>query len=178
MNDLRTDTRNVYAGAVTLTQPIFMGGKIRAYNQITVSQKGSRKRRKRKHAGNHPQHGRSYWQVVSLANKKRLAESFLSLVKKLDSDVEKMIREGVATKADGLSVKVKVNEARNDTYQVNDGLSLARMLLCQRCAYRSTHPSGLQTRRLDDLTLPPNSTAANVERHWPTVGNHQPGAGQ
>ena len=32
---LRTDTRNVYAGAITLTQPLYMGGKIRAYNKIT-----------------------------------------------------------------------------------------------------------------------------------------------
>ena len=32
---LRTDTRNVYAGALTLTQPLYMGGKIRAYNKIT-----------------------------------------------------------------------------------------------------------------------------------------------
>ena len=31
----RTDTRNVYAGAITLTQPLYMGGKIRAYNKIT-----------------------------------------------------------------------------------------------------------------------------------------------
>ena len=32
---LRTDTRNIYAGAITLTQPLYMGGKIRAYNKIT-----------------------------------------------------------------------------------------------------------------------------------------------
>lgn len=31
---LRTDTRNMYGAAVTLTQPIYMGGKIRAYNKI------------------------------------------------------------------------------------------------------------------------------------------------
>ena len=31
----RTDTRNMYAGALTLTQPLYMGGKIRAYNKIT-----------------------------------------------------------------------------------------------------------------------------------------------
>ena len=31
----RTDTRNSYAGAVSLTQPIFMGGKIAAYHKIT-----------------------------------------------------------------------------------------------------------------------------------------------
>ena len=31
----RTDTRNIYTGALTLTQPLYMGGKIRAYNKIT-----------------------------------------------------------------------------------------------------------------------------------------------
>ena len=33
------------------------------------------------------------------------------LVKKLNEDVHKMIQQGVATKADGLKVDVKVNEA-------------------------------------------------------------------
>ena len=32
---LRTDSRNMFAGAITLTQPLYMGGKIRAYNKIT-----------------------------------------------------------------------------------------------------------------------------------------------
>lgn len=32
---LRTDTRNMAGAAVILTQPIYMGGKIRAYNNIT-----------------------------------------------------------------------------------------------------------------------------------------------
>ena len=36
LNDaLRTDTRNMTAAAIMLTQPIYMGGKIRAYNKIT-----------------------------------------------------------------------------------------------------------------------------------------------
>ena len=75
----------------------------------------------------------AYWTVVSLKHKKTLAESFLSLVKKLDSDVKKMIREGVATKADGLKVGVKVNEAEMALTQVDNGLSLAKMYLCQLC---------------------------------------------
>ena len=44
-----------------------------------------------------------YWQVVSLANKKKLAEGYLELLQKLESDVDKMIAEGVATKADGVN---------------------------------------------------------------------------
>ena len=75
----------------------------------------------------------AYWQVVSLHHKKKLAESYLELVQKFDSDVHKMIDEGVATRSDGLSVDVKVNEAEMALTKVNDGLVLSRMLLCQLC---------------------------------------------
>ena len=42
-----------------------------------------------------------------------------------------MIEEGVATRSDGLSVDVKLNEAEMTLTKVNDGLVLSRMLLCQ-----------------------------------------------
>lgn len=130
----RTDTRNVFGAAFTLTQPIYMGGKIMAYNKIT-------KYAEQIAASQHNtamqdvilSTDQAYWQVVSLVSKKKLAESYLELLKKMDGDVEKMIAEGVATKADGLSVKVKVNEAEMTLAQVEDGLTLSRMLLCQVC---------------------------------------------
>ena len=131
---LHTDTRNMYAGAVTLTQPIFMGGKIAAYNKIT---RYAEQLAQSQHATGMQDiilgTDQAYWQVISLVNKKKLAESYLRLVQQLDSDIDKMIAEGVATKADGLSVKVKVNEAEMKLTQVEDGLSLSKMVLCQLC---------------------------------------------
>jgi outer membrane protein TolC len=44
-----------------------------------------------------------------------------------------MIKEGVATRSDGLSVSVKVNEAEMAMLKVSDGLTLSKMLLCQLC---------------------------------------------
>ena len=44
-----------------------------------------------------------------------------------------MIDQGVATKGDGLSVSVRVNEAEMALTQVTDGLELSKMLLCQLC---------------------------------------------
>lgn len=167
VDGLRTDTRNVYAGAVTLTQPIFMGGKIRAYNQITRFSEQLAKAQE--NAGTQElilSTDEAYWQVVSLSNKKRLAESFLTLVKRLDSDVDKMIREGVATKADGLSVKVKVNEAEMTLTKVNDGLSLAKMLLCQLCGIPLDTPIRLADESLENLPLPANSIEADVTQAW------------
>jgi outer membrane protein TolC len=80
----------------------------------------------------------AYWTVVSLKQKQKLANSYYELVKKLDDDVKKMIKEGVATRADGLRVDVKVNEANMQITQVDDGLSLAKMLLCQLCGLQWT----------------------------------------
>ena len=118
---LHTDTRNMYAGAVTLTQPIFMGGKIAAYNKIT---RYAEQLAQSQHATGMQDiilgTDQAYWQVISLVNKKKLAESYLRLVQQLDSDIDKMIAEGVATKADGLSVKGKVNEAEMKLTQVED----------------------------------------------------------
>ena len=75
----------------------------------------------------------AYWMVVSLKQKQQLANSYLALVQKLSGDVQKMFQEGVATKADGLKVDVRVNEAEMQVTQVEDGLVLAKMLLCQLC---------------------------------------------
>ena len=160
----RTDTRNVYAGAITLTQPLYMGGKIRAYNKIT---KYAEELARQQHNSGMQEvilsTDQAYWQVISLVNKKKLAESYLKLLQKLDSDVEKMIAEGVATKADGLSVRVKVNEAEMTLTKVEDGLSLSRMLLCQLCGIDLSTPIVLADEQVDDLPLIPATTNFEIE---------------
>ena len=151
---LRTDTRNVYAGAITLTQPLYMGGKIRAYNKIT---KYAEELAQEQHHGGMQEvimsTDQAYWQVISLVNKKKLAEGYLKLLQQLDGDVEKMINEGVATKADGLSVRVKVNEAEMTLTKVEDGLSLARMLLCQLCGIDLSSPITLADQNMANIPL-------------------------
>ncbi len=160
---LRTDTRNMFGGMVTLTQPIFMGGKIIAYNKIT---KFAEQLAESQHATELQDvilnTDQAYWQVISLVNKKKLAESFLELVKKLDSDVSKMVAEGVATKADELSVKVKVNEAEMTLTKVENGLSLSKMVLCQLCGIPLDTPITLADESMENITLPDTYIEGNV----------------
>lgn len=160
---LRTDTRNMFGGMVTLTQPIFMGGKIIAYNKIT---KFAEQLAESQHATELQDvilnTDQAYWQVISLVNKKKLAESFLELVKKLDSDVSKMVAEGVATKADELSVKVKVNEAEMTMTKVENGLSLSKMVLCQLCGIPLDTPITLADESMENITLPDTYIQGNV----------------
>jgi len=129
-----TDTRNIFAGSVMLTQPIFMGGSIIALNKIAdINERLAENSTDARRQATLYRIDQAYWQVVSLCHKQKLAQSYLDLVKKLDADVHKMIDEGVATKSDGLSVDVKVNEAEMTLTKVNDGLTLSRMLLNQLC---------------------------------------------
>ncbi len=130
----RTDTRNIWAGSVMLRQPIYMGGAIIAANKIAdITEQladNDVDLQTQKTLYNIDQ---AYWMVVSLKQKQKLATSFRDLIKKLDDDVHKMIAQGIATKADGLKVDVRVNEADMQITQVEDGLALSRMLLCQLC---------------------------------------------
>ena len=133
---------------------IFMGGKIVAYNKIT---KYAEQLAESQHATGMQDiilsTDQAYWQVISLINKKKLAQSYLQLVSQLDSDVDKMITEGVATKADGLSVKVKVNEAEMKLTQIDNGLSLSKMVLCQLCGLPLNDEIRLADEDVESLTL-------------------------
>ena len=134
VDEFHTDTRHMFGGSIMLTQPVFMGGAIIAMNKMAdLGEDMAANTAEARRQETLYQIDQAYWQVVSLRHKQKLAEGFLNLVKKLDSDVQKMIREGVATRSEGLSVSVKVNEAEMAVMKVNDGLTLSKMLLCQLC---------------------------------------------
>lgn len=131
---LTYDVHNVFAASLTLTQPIYMGGKIRAMNNIThYAEQLAQSMHSTKVQDVVYSVDEAYWRVVSLVAKQKLAESYLKLVKNLDDDVLKMINQGVATRANKLTVDVKVNEANVALAKVNNGVELSRMALNQLC---------------------------------------------
>ncbi|MCI8998236.1 MAG: TolC family protein [Muribaculaceae bacterium] len=131
---LEFDMHNVFFGAITLTQPIYMGGKIVAMNKIT----GYAEDLARRMHDNEAQNiiyavDAAYWQVVSLKAKQKLAVSYVNLLDTLQRNVHLMVEQGVATKRDQLTVDVKRNSAEVDLTKVNNGLVLSRMALAQVC---------------------------------------------
>jgi len=128
------DIHNMFAGTISVVQPIFMGGKIIAYNKI--NDYAVQLAESMNEAGVQDiivQVEQVYWQNVSLSNKLKLSNKLVVLLNQMNRDMEYMIEEGVATKADGLSVKVKLNEAEMTQTQAFNGLQLSKMLLCQLC---------------------------------------------
>lgn len=166
INDLQhLDIQNVWVGNVALVQPVFMSGKIVTYNQITAYAKElAMSMNDQKLQDLLYKTDETYWQVVSLVNKKKLADAYVELLRKTDEDMAALIAEGVATQADGLSVKVKLNEAEMAQTKVNNGLALSRMLLAQLCGLPLTDTLTLADEQLDNFPVEERTTSVDMNQ--------------
>ena len=148
------DMHNVFFGAVTFTQPIFMGGKIMAMNKITRYAENLARNLNISEAENVVYAvDAAYWMVVSLKAKQKLAVSFVSLLDTLQHNVSLMVEQGIATRSDLLSIDVKLNSAQIDLVKVENGLSLARMALAQVCGLPVNTVMTLADEDIDDATV-------------------------
>ncbi len=130
---LHPDLHNIWVGAVTVQQPVFVGGKIVYSNQMAVlAQQLSEAKYDMKEADVLLDVDQAYWQIISIANKKKLAQSYTELLEEMEKDVQTAVNAGVSTESDLLQVRVKANEARMMLTKATNGLTLSKMLLCKR----------------------------------------------
>ena len=131
---LETDTRNTGFGVVTLSQPIYLGGKLMAlYRTASLLNELSGIEYDKKREETLIAVDEAYWQVVSVNHKKELAEKYAALLDTLQHNVEQLVEAEMATKGDLAKVRVKYNEAQMSLTKATNGLALAKMLLAQRC---------------------------------------------
>lgn len=166
VDEFAIDNTNVGIISVMLTQPLYMGGKIVAYHNIM---------KKVEQLNNAQATGKendvivetdeAYWRIVGLQSKKRLAESYLRTIDTLNKDVDRLIEAGFATKADGLKVRVKLNEAKVAVIQVENGITLSKMLLAQICGLDMNSDIQLADVNIDadGFVVPETTATANVE---------------
>ena len=163
INDaFRSNTKNVYAGGIVVNQPIYMGGAIKAANDMAaigeqVAQNNISLKRQLVLYGV----DNAYWLAISLKKKEALAIRYRDLAQKLNEDVKKMIREGVATRADGLKVEVAVNTADMQIARIQSGVSLAKMALCELCGLDLNGDIQLSDERDADLSPTPSTQFDN-----------------
>ncbi len=131
---LETDTRNTGFGVVTLSQPIYLGGKLMAlYRTASLMDHLAGIEYDKKREETLIAVDEAYWQVVSVKHKKELAERYAALLDTLQHNVEQLVEAEMATKGDLAKVRVKYNEAQMSLTKATNGLALAKMLLAQRC---------------------------------------------
>ena len=163
-DNLTLDIQNIYVGALTVEEPLYVGGKIRAYNKVASYAKELAETQ----LDGEDQKvivtvDEAYWQIVSIANKLRLTEQYVDFLRQMDNNVELMKQEGVATASDQLSVRVKLNEAEMSQIKAQNGLVLSKMLLCQLCGLPLDSEIMLKDEMNETLEIPTDEVTYTQE---------------
>ena len=128
------DITHVVVAQASVMQPIYTGGRLTQLYHIAKSAENianlesSAKREAILYAVDE-----AYWRVVSVAQKKRLAEQYYNLLCQLEKDVQAALDEGLVTQSDLLKVMTKRGEAEVKKLQAENGLILSNMALAQVC---------------------------------------------
>ena len=161
---LHPDLHNVWVGAITVEQPLFAGGKIVYSNQMaSLAENLADAKYDTKYADVLLDVDQAYWQIVSIAAKKKLAQSYSELLHQMQADVQHAIQAGVATESDALQVQVKANEADMLYTKSSNGLELAKMLLCKRIGLPLDTEIVLADEDLDVIPIPARTEEKSLE---------------
>ena len=150
----RIDIQNVMVADVALVQPVFLGGKLIALNQManygqTVAENNVKAMRDNVSLLTQE----NYWLVVSLAQKRALAHSMVELLTQTQKNVSHMIDEGIATPSDLLNVEVRLNEVQLAESKIDQGLTMAKFNLMQLCGIDLNDTIILADEATDTLSL-------------------------
>jgi outer membrane protein TolC len=131
-DEAKLDLQNIFFGSVGVTQPIYMGGKIRhTYDMAQHGEQMMEARTKISEAEVLLETDKSYWKVISLKEKVKLAGDYLKRIDTLLTDVKNLHQEGIITNNKVMRVKVKKNQIELELMKAKNGLQLARMALNQ-----------------------------------------------
>ncbi len=153
--DLKIGDRDNWVLGVELVQPIFTGGKIlQQYKIAKCSEALTKEMLQREKSELLLKVDEAYWRVISLQQKVKLADSYLSLVQKHVEDLNNAYAEGIVTQNELLKAQVKLGEAKLSTLQAGNGYKLALMALNQVIGLEPDTSTELVPQQEDDVECP------------------------
>lgn len=124
--------KGTYMAGITLTQPLYAGGRIvtgKRMSKIGEEAAGEKMRMTRAEVISDADN--AYWTYVSVQEKMRMVEELKAQMDTLLSQVSVSAGAGMATDADLLTVKAKRSEVEYQLQKVAGGVELCRMVLCR-----------------------------------------------
>lgn len=143
-------------GGVTLTQPVFAGGQIVNANKLAdVGVKVSGLQREKEANDVRLTVEKYYWQVVCLKEKLQTVNTVETLLQRIGHDVETAVKAGVRNRNDLLQVQLRQNDTHSTKLDLENNLSVCRMLLAQYIGADSEEVDAVSPMPADSLTTFP-----------------------
>jgi len=119
-------------GAVTATQPLYAGGRIKNGNKLaTIGIEVNELQLKLIEKEILLETEKQYWQVISLYEKKKTLGNYINLLDTLHQNVLFAVKAGMVTQNDLMKVELKQNELAMNYSKLTNGIELATMAFCQ-----------------------------------------------
>ncbi|MCQ2311875.1 MAG: TolC family protein [Paludibacteraceae bacterium] len=165
LNDAFAMFRNGAVAGVMAVQPVYMGGKIVAGNQLAkVGVEAAQYQAQIKERDVLLQVEESYWLVVNLQAKQQLIDATKALLDTIEVNVQQAVEAGLAIDNDLLRVQLKRNELEAMQIQLTDGLDLASRALAQSIGLDSLilHPSSFILSSVSSINSPSGEQEASL----------------
>ena len=122
---------NIFLGGVSLTQPLYMGGKITAaYRMASRGAEMAEENIRLTESQVILNTDEAYMQAIRARQLANVARSYKQLLEELMKNVESAVRHGLKTRNDQMKVQVKLNEAELAIQRAENGIRLSTMNLC------------------------------------------------
>lgn len=131
-----------YQAGVTALQPVYMGGKIVAGNQLAkVGVEAARLQTQITERDLLEQVEESYWLVVGLTEKQQTLQAVAALLDTIHRTVQVAVNAGLALQTDLLKVELRQSEIHRTQIQLDNGLALAKRALWQAISPTTKSPT-------------------------------------
>ena len=131
-----------YQAGVTALQPVYMGGKIVAGNQLAkVGVEAARLQTQITERDLLEQVEESFWLVVGLTEKQQTLQAVTALLDTIHRTVQVAVNAGLALQTDLLKVELRQSEIHRTQIQLDNGLVLAKRALWQAISPTTKSPT-------------------------------------
>lgn len=121
-----------FSANLTLTQPIYMGGKIRTtYEMSKIGSEISVFNKQLQSSDVLMETDQAYWNLVSINEKRILTGKYVKMLSALVQDLQNAFDLEITTKNELLKAQVQLNQAKLNLFRVENLTVLSKMSLCQ-----------------------------------------------
>ncbi len=162
--NLKLKTGSVYTAGLLAEQPIYLGGKVRsAAKMATIGEKIASLNQKKAESDVIAATDEAFFTCIKAEELLKTAQMYNEVVAEFLRQMENATEIGMKDRNDLLKVQVRMNEARLQLRQAENGVRLARMNLCYWIGLPLTTES-IELADFDDISLPVDRSLDVTER--------------
>lgn len=124
--------RGTYMAGISLTQPVYTGGKISAGHRLArIGEESAAEQLRMTRMDVLVEADNAYWNCLAVERKTRMMESYLAQMDTVYRQTEAALAAGMATDNDLLRIEARRTDIRYQLQKVRNGADLCRMSLCR-----------------------------------------------